>query len=254
MRFILLFLFFIPFNLVNGQTLNQENEVIQVEYQCYFNVKFDREKQFYSYDARLYQNQNASYFFAIPDKNNNTSGTTMDVIIEADTFLRVVKNPDRTEILFGTTSYSGKEIFFRDSLFPMSWNLENEKKKIDSFECYKANTWFKGRKYIAWYCPQIPIPDGPWKLGGLPGLILEAYDENKDLYFIVKRIFNTSNHYTGLKNENFLNYPDYPAYKKYLKELFEKLQGAMSAQDSPDCVSCETKTKFNFYVWEKVLE
>lgn len=254
MRLLLLCLFYIPVKLVNGQPLNQENEVIQVEYQCYFNVKFEREKQFYSYDARLYKDQSASYFFAIPDKNNKISGASMDVIIEADTFLRVVKNPERSEILFGITNYSGKEIFFRDSLFPMSWNLEDEKKKIDSLECYKANTWFKGRKYIAWYCPQIPMPDGPWKLGGLPGLILETYDENKDLYFIVKRITSNSTQFAEVNHADFEKYPDYPAYKKYLKDLFDKLRGAMSAQDSPDCVSCETKTKFNFYVWEKVLE
>ena len=47
----------------------------------------------------------------------------------------------------------------------------------------KAECDFRGRHYIAWFNPKIPIPDGPWKLRGLPGLIIEAYDEKKHVQF-----------------------------------------------------------------------
>jgi len=49
--------------------------------------------------------------------------------------------------------------------------------------CQKAEGDFRGRHYIAWFSNKILIPDGPWKLCGLPGLILEAYDEKKTVYF-----------------------------------------------------------------------
>lgn len=42
---------------------------------------------------------------------------------------------------------------------------------------------FKGRTWIAWYTEDIPIDNGPWKLSGLPGLILKAHDSENDYGF-----------------------------------------------------------------------
>jgi hypothetical protein len=44
-------------------------------------------------------------------------------------------------------------------------NILNEK-------CLSAETFFRGRKYTAFYTPRYNSSDGPWKFGGLPGLIL----------------------------------------------------------------------------------
>jgi GLPGLI family protein len=228
-------------------------ETIRIEYKCLFNAKFEREKQFNAYEGFLTLQSGISTYYSIPEKQLKSAEGSLDIIIETDTFLRVIKNSSRNEILFGTTSMNGKEIFFRDSLFPMIWTLENESKKIDSLECFKATTIFKGRNYVAWYCPKIPVPDGPWKLGGLPGLIIEAYDENKDLYFIVRSIYPGNTNPPPLIYNDFEKYSDYPGYVKYMHDVLQNLQSSMSAQDSPDCVSCQTKTTFKVYLWEKVF-
>jgi len=39
-----------------------------------------------------------------------------------------------------------------------------------------------------WFTSEIPVSIGPWKLYGLPGLILEATSENKKYTYIVTEI------------------------------------------------------------------
>lgn len=47
---------------------------------------------------------------------------------------------------------------------------------ICNYPCKKATTKFRGRTWTAWYALDLPFNDGPWKLHGLPGLILSAHD------------------------------------------------------------------------------
>jgi len=63
------------------------------------------------------------------------------------------------------------------------WELSDETKIIGNYVCQKATTTFKGRNYIAWFTTEIPFSFGPWKLHGLPGLILSAHDETNDVSF-----------------------------------------------------------------------
>lgn len=63
------------------------------------------------------------------------------------------------------------------------WDITDESKEIIGYQCFKATADFRGRRWTAWFAPEIPVQDGPWKLCGLPGLILEAYDAGKDYRF-----------------------------------------------------------------------
>ena len=63
------------------------------------------------------------------------------------------------------------------------WEIEDETRTILGYECVKATADYRGRKWIAWFAPEIPVQEGPWKLCGLPGLILEAYDTDRDYTF-----------------------------------------------------------------------
>lgn len=51
------------------------------------------------------------------------------------------------------------------------------------YPCTMATTTFKGRTWTAWYTEDIPLDNGPWKLCGLPGLILSAASADRQYVF-----------------------------------------------------------------------
>ena len=67
-----------------------------------------------------------------------------------------------------------ERIFMQDTIRSVEWQIGNERKKIGKFECVKAEVDYRGRHWVAWFAPEIAVSLGPWKLYGLPGLILEA--------------------------------------------------------------------------------
>ena len=56
------------------------------------------------------------------------------------------------------------------------WTLEADTASFLGHSCQKATCRWRGRDYVAWFAPDIPIRRGPWKFGGLPGLILKIHD------------------------------------------------------------------------------
>ena len=63
------------------------------------------------------------------------------------------------------------------------WQLHPDTMTILSYACQKATCRFKGRDYTAWYTMDVPISEGPWKLHGLPGLIIKAEDSRGHFAF-----------------------------------------------------------------------
>ena len=57
------------------------------------------------------------------------------------------------------------------------WTLTQDTLTLLGYHCTRATTQFKGRQWSAWYTTDIPVSEGPWKLCGLPGLILKAEDD-----------------------------------------------------------------------------
>ena len=61
-----------------------------------------------------------------------------------------------------------------DTLGGIDWSIKPDFRRFISYTCQKAVGEFRGRTYEVWFTTEVPIPSGPFKLGGLPGLILEA--------------------------------------------------------------------------------
>lgn len=84
-----------------------------------------------------------------------------------------------------TDAIRNDSFIYQDTLNGQYWEIIDSTKTILGYECQKAESDFRGRRWTAWFSPDIPVNNGPWKLGGLPGLILEAYDVGKHYYFLI---------------------------------------------------------------------
>lgn len=64
-----------------------------------------------------------------------------------------------------------------------AWEIVDDTTSILGYHCQKAVCRFRGRDYEAWFTSEIPRSEGPWKLYGLPGLILKAADSQRHYVF-----------------------------------------------------------------------
>ncbi|HEV2482086.1 MAG TPA: GLPGLI family protein [Puia sp.] len=91
----------------------------------------------------------------------------------------------RKESLFGN-------FLVTESLPVINWQVTADTTTLGSLHCQKATGHFKGRDYIAWFCPDLPLHVGPWELNGLPGVIVEAYDDKKEVQFLFDGVENVA--------------------------------------------------------------
>ena len=82
-----------------------------------------------------------------------------------------------------TDQISSQDYCYVDSLHTQTWTMGDSTREVLGYTCQQATADFRGRRWTAWFTTDIPVSDGPWKLGGLPGLILEAYDEGQQHVF-----------------------------------------------------------------------
>lgn len=68
-------------------------------------------------------------------------------------------------------------LLYTEPLPAIDWELEEDERTILGYACRRARCTFRGRNYEAWYAPEIAVSVGPWKFGGLPGLILAIKDD-----------------------------------------------------------------------------
>jgi GLPGLI family protein len=89
--------------------------------------------------------------------------------------------------------FLSNKYLFSDTIPLIIWEIKEQFKKIGGLQCQMATGFFGGRIYKVWFCPDIPFSSGPWKLSGLPGLILEAYDLKQQVKFIFNGISKNTN-------------------------------------------------------------
>lgn len=134
------------------------------------NVSFLIYNDSISYNIQSFHKLFNSYDELLADKD----------FVESPKYIRNIKKENLySNEYFGITNILRKgNVIYKDELPSIQWKLSNEENSILGFKCKSATAEFRGRKYKVWYTMEIPIPIGPWKLGGLPGLILKADADN----------------------------------------------------------------------------
>lgn len=87
-----------------------------------------------------------------------------------------IRNGELTEYACMPDKLGSYNSFYSEPYPQMSWTLGMEHQTVIGYDCQKATCHWRGRDYEAWFATDIPVKTGPWKFGGLPGLILKVYD------------------------------------------------------------------------------
>ena len=134
--------------------------------------------------TELLFNRNTSLYVnrATQTKTDTTHSEKRLVNLVKDVDITVYKNLSNHQIL-SREYVLNRVITVQDTLRELPWQLGTQSRQIGKFSCQNASVVFRGRTYEAWFTMDIPVPYGPWKLGGLPGLIIEASDAEKEVTF-----------------------------------------------------------------------
>ena len=108
-------------------------------------------------------------------ENNGTFGRTVSFAVYKH--LPAMNELTYTDEIFRYLYY------YEQELPAIDWQMQNADSVVCGYSCSKAVGEWRGRRWTVWYSMDIPIDDGPWKLQGLPGLILHAEDAQGDFFF-----------------------------------------------------------------------
>ncbi|TPV35086.1 GLPGLI family protein [Paucihalobacter ruber] len=152
----------------------------------------------FNIDASLIANNNSSLYVVYsrhdnykysPENEEEDSNNTIKIFnnISNSKDVYVYQN-SKDKTLYHTSNIKDKIYRIEERKQDFNWIVLKETKLVGSFLCNKAEVNFRGRNYTAWFTTDIPISSGPWKFSGLPGLILEIYDESKTFSWVSKSI------------------------------------------------------------------
>ncbi|EKB60069.1 GLPGLI family protein [Bergeyella zoohelcum] len=144
------------------------------EYQLVLDIN-DEEVKFYDYKFLETDSLN------LKNKHNNQKFRVNSL---TEQVLKRKRNSHENSTFFTNSQGDYFMVVYKD---PISWKLLPEHKKVEGHTLQKATTQFGGRQWEAWFSPNIPFHEGPYKFSGLPGLIFEIKDDKEDfIYKLVK--------------------------------------------------------------------
>lgn len=139
------------------------------------------------YSQKMYQSD--SLYEANIKNGKENSGRLLDYDFS------IKKDIEKKELYKYYRLSFGNIFKVKEELTKSRWEISNITRKVGDFNCQKAVTDYKGRKWEAWFASEIPLSKGPYIFDGLPGLIILMNDTKNNFIFEL----------TSIKNQNSLH-------------------------------------------------
>lgn len=166
----------------------------------------------------------SSLFYSVYNSKNNNiqaSGSDVGSIISAmdskkeGAHYRIGRDAAKGEITCLTDAPDN--FYYKEADLTFQWHISaKDTMTVCGYVCKKATVLFAGRTWIAWFTEDLPVSCGPWKLSGLPGLILSAHDSDNYFNFSCVGIEQTMSLSWNLNSRNHITCTN-DEYQKQLR-------------------------------------
>lgn len=188
----------IVFNAFTLKAQQQEKALIRVKYNFSHQRDTTQKQNLYKETMLLIAGKSASAFMSYDKviRDQEAKLALEQQIKEQGGNVTMIKMPPRTRNYIETEHFYysnenrrfnienfGRKYMTEETPEQINWQIAKDTVLLEGIKCIKATANFKGRLWIAWFAEEIPLVFGPWKLHGLPGLILRAYDDKNEVIF-----------------------------------------------------------------------
>lgn len=226
-KYILAFVITFSSTLTFGQ-----NKIRRVQYL----EKNNREGYQYVDELNLFENY--STFGRNINQSLKIASELVKTTINSKKPYTLIKDYKKNILLFNV-----KYGILRDTLNKINWHIVPGAKTIVGYKCKMAEASFRGREYIAYFCPEIPISDGPFKFQGLPGLILEIYSKDNFIkYSALEVVFKE----IGKLDVKSIWYDNNISFAEYVQKIKKELELSTKIIESRLPPEEQGKVKFSF--------
>lgn len=108
------------------------------------------------------------------------------------TFLYIFRSIPENKMTVYDKAGVSEQGYYTEPLNEIQWEISDSTKKVLGYDCMMATANYHGRDWTAWFTTDIPLQEGPWKLTGLPGLILEATEASGQHSFVATGLESTN--------------------------------------------------------------
>lgn len=253
MRFFLSFIFCCLGQWVYSQKVNE----LQVNYVQYYDSDSPSK-----YPCILYIKNDVTVYRSIYNKrqywdNGKSSPLLFTESTAKDNSDDYLKMNHTTKELLKHEHFPSEVVIVTDYYPEQQWTVTDETKQVSGYMCIKATTNYRGRDWLAWFTPDVPVPYGPWKFHGLPGLIMQA--ESVDGKYIIRaegiqyqKDVITEIEFKKVKKVRNANPITYREFLKEFNEAVENINLKVSQQFNIKVIT-ETPPRNGFelkYEWE----
>ena len=176
-----------------------DEALVRVKYNFSHMMDTNNRKNFYKETMMVVAGKNASVFLSydnalydVESKAAFEQQSREQQGVATPTF----KMPPRKKATSKAAVYyyaNERKLFIQEQLVAMylverdadkiDWKITLETQNIEGINCKKATAHYRGRNWIVWFSEDLPFATGPWILVGLPGLIIQAHDDQKEVMF-----------------------------------------------------------------------